>query len=230
MAYVSFSNYNGTAKNGEQPSIYKNYGQYGGPTSTPTPPMQPSNEQQSVKPPQGIRPSNTMVPRREDSFQQQQEIYQNDAPPVQNMQESRQVMQQQYDQEMQNDAKELNDTPSRVFEIENDKMVELLTKHHYHVTPDQKPMRIVCKVYTDWCKPCRDISPFFDRLSTDPQFSEILFVQLNADNIEENLAKLIKVSAVPVFIGFIAGKQVDFIPGPDREKLVTMCRKLANVA
>jgi thioredoxin 1 len=231
MAYVSFSNYNGGGSKNDQ-AIYKNYGQYGG-QQPPTPVEPQNNPQQGIKPPQGIRPTNNTQPYYESDMSNTPNMP-NNVPPPQYMNINNQNSQN--GQNMQN-AQNAPAEPTnghvhrqhRVHNIESERMIELLTNHNYHYAPDGKPMKVVCKVYTDWCKPCRDISPFYENISAHPEFSNILFLELDAEKIDDNLARLVKVGAVPVFIGFVGGKQVEFIPGPDREKIVSLCKKLATL-
>ena len=90
-------------------------------------------------------------------------------------------------------------------------------------------MKIFVKVYTDWCKPCRQIATKIEELSMNPQFSDILFVQINGEQICDKLSPIINVSAVPVFFGFVAGKKIDFIPGPDLDKIVGLCQYMSNM-
>jgi thioredoxin 1 len=178
-----------------------------------------------------------MVPRREDSFEADMSSMQNMNIP-QNINNVNMNVSNPSDQHYMNmynqptpnqEQPRESHVPHRVHDIESDRMFELLTNHNYHFTPNQKPMKIVCKVYTDWCKPCRDIAPFYEKLSADPEFSDILFVQLDGEKIEDNLAKIVKIGAVPVFIGFVGGKQVEFIPGPDREKVYSLCKQLSRI-
>jgi thiol-disulfide isomerase/thioredoxin len=115
----------------------------------------------------------------------------------------------------------------RVREIKSEKLFELLSTPMYHFTPQETPLKILVKVYTDWCKPCQQVAPAIEELSVSPEFSDILFVQLNGEKICENLKTMINVSAVPVFFGFVAGRKIgDFIAGPDVGKVVDLCRRM----
>ena len=61
------------------------------------------------------------------------------------------------------------------------------------------------------------------------KYFDILFVQINGEKICDQLSKIIKVSAVPVFFGFVGGKKIDFIPGPDFEKIVSLCKYMSSM-
>lgn len=119
---------------------------------------------------------------------------------------------------------------SRVKEINCDGLYSLLTKESYQFGPDGKPMKILVKVHTDWCGPCKKVAPKIEELSNDPAYSNILFVGLNGDTIQDHpLKKYINVSAVPVFFGFVGGKQVDMIVGPDVIKIQKLCDGMSNM-
>lgn len=118
----------------------------------------------------------------------------------------------------------------RVKEINCDGLYSLLTKESYQFGPDGKPMKILVKVHTDWCGPCKKVAPKIEELSNDPAYSNILFVGLNGDTIQDHpLKKYINVSAVPVFFGFVGGKQVDMIVGPDVTKIQKLCDGMSNM-
>ena len=131
--------------------------------------------------------------------------------------------------EMDNPQKEFNQ-PHRVKEIDCDGLYTLLTNPSYQVSPDGKPMKILVKVHTDWCGPCKKVAPKIEELSVNPNYSDILFVGLNGDKILDHpLKKYINISAVPVFFGFVGGKKVDMIIGPDVSKIQNMCQGMANM-
>ena len=118
----------------------------------------------------------------------------------------------------------------RVKEINCDGLYALLTKENYQLGPDGNPMKILVKVHTDWCGPCKKVAPKIEELSNDPAYSNILFVGLDGDKILDHpLKKYINISAVPVFFGFVGGKQVDMIVGPDVAKIQKLCDGMANM-
>jgi len=201
--YATFSNYNGgnSGNSSNSGNTYKNYDQYNQSESS-----QPSQPSESIKPLQGgIRPQGNSRAHGDQSLEELKEEYPQQPQQPQNQQHH------------------------RVREIESDKLYELLTNPNYHFTPQGKPFKILLKVYTNWCKPCQIIAPHIEKLSMDQEFSDVLFVQLDGEKISEKLSQIVKVSAVPVFFGFAAGKSIDFIPGPDLGKIVELCRRLNNI-
>ena len=118
----------------------------------------------------------------------------------------------------------------RVKEIDCDGLLALLTKQSYAYGPDGKPMKILVKVHTDWCGPCKKVAPKIQEMSNHPNYSNILFVGLDGDKILDHpLKNIINVSAVPVFFGFVGGKKIDMIVGPDVAKVQNMCDAMANM-
>ena len=63
------------------------------------------------------------------------------------------------------------------------------------------------------------------------QFS-VFLVELKPEELMaliETLKKFINVSAVPVFFGFVGGKKVDMIIGPDVAKIQNMCEGMSTI-
>jgi thioredoxin 1 len=119
--------------------------------------------------------------------------------------------------------------PHRVYPIQSEKLFELLEFPQHHLTKDGKPTKIVVKVYTDWCGPCKQVAPDFEKLSMDPEHQDILFLMVDGEKIGPNLMKYIKVSAVPVFFLFYMGKQFgDMVVGPNIQDVKNACTLLSN--
>jgi thioredoxin 1 len=117
----------------------------------------------------------------------------------------------------------------RVREIESEKLFQLLSDTNYRFN-SKGPTKIFVKVYTNWCGPCKAISPKIEQLSMNPKYSDILFVQIDGEKITENLKKYINVSAVPIFFAFVAGKQFgEYIVGPDLKKINEKLDEMSNI-
>lgn len=118
---------------------------------------------------------------------------------------------------------------SRVNHIDPDKLYELLMNPQYHYVESQKqPLRILIKVYTDWCKPCKIIAPEIKKLSLDPQYTNILFVEIDGEKLtqHEKLASVLRCSSVPTFFTFKGGKQVGFMTGIKLDEIINLCNGL----
>ena len=60
--------------------------------------------------------------------------------------------------------------------------------------------------WAEWCGPCRSMHPVFTRLSR--KFKKIRFARINIDE-NNDIATKLGIQSIPIFIMFIAGKQVD---------------------
>ena len=115
---------------------------------------------------------------------------------------------------------------SRVNHIDPDKLYDLLMNPKYHfIESQQQPLRILIKVYTDWCKPCKIIAPEIKNLSLDPRYSNILFVEIDGEKLtqHEKLASVLRCSSVPTFFTFKGGKQVGFMTGIKLDEIINLC-------
>ena len=118
---------------------------------------------------------------------------------------------------------------SRVNHIDPDKLYELLMNPQYHYVESQKqPLRVLIKVYTDWCKPCKIIAPEIKKLSLDPNYANILFIEIDGEKLtqHEKLASVLRCSSVPTFFTFKGGKQVGFMTGIKLDEIVNLCNGL----
>uniref|UniRef100_A0A6C0KEY5 Thioredoxin domain-containing protein n=1 Tax=viral metagenome TaxID=1070528 RepID=A0A6C0KEY5_9ZZZZ len=124
---------------------------------------------------------------------------------------------------------------SRVNHIEPEKLYELLVSPQYHYVQNaqnsqnvKQPLLILIKVYTDWCKPCKIIAPEIKKLSLDPRYSNILFVEVDGEKLtqHERLASILRCSSVPTFFTFSGGKQTGFMTGIKLDEIVNLCNGL----
>ncbi|HCS19919.1 MAG TPA: thioredoxin [Bacteroidetes bacterium] len=67
--------------------------------------------------------------------------------------------------------------------------------------------KVVVKFYADWCGNCRLFAPKFNKLSQKPEFSDVTFLDINAEDNPE-ARKLAGVSNLPFFATFKGGKLV----------------------
>jgi thioredoxin 1 len=67
--------------------------------------------------------------------------------------------------------------------------------------------KVVVKFYADWCGNCRLFSPKFNRLSENEKYSDITFLDVNAEDSPE-ARKMAGVSNLPFFAVFNRGELV----------------------
>jgi len=75
---------------------------------------------------------------------------------------------------------------------------------------------VVADFFATWCGPCTMIAPFMEQMAS--KYPEVKFIKVDVDKHQE-LAQQYSVKAMPTFIFFVAGKQVDVLQGADPTKL-----------
>ncbi|WP_462249745.1 thioredoxin family protein [Ekhidna sp.] len=102
--------------------------------------------------------------------------------------------------------------------------VQLMTDENFN-SAIKENKKVVVKYFADWCGSCRLFSPKFRRLSEDARFSEVVFLDVNAENNPE-ARKLAGVTNLPYFAVFDGGELVNGIPTSKEETVVDMINSL----
>ena len=76
----------------------------------------------------------------------------------------------------------------------------------------------VIKFWANWCLPCEQIAPYYEKLPHVPMYKNVRFYSVNANQNEDTILHC-GVCTVPTFQLFFRGKMIDEIKGADMEKL-----------
>ncbi|GBG32607.1 Thioredoxin [Hondaea fermentalgiana] len=84
----------------------------------------------------------------------------------------------------------------------------------------------VAKFTADWCGPCKKIAPVFKELCAEVNAAKnsAKFVEIDVDELDEVSAD-VKVSAMPTFVVFKNGSEVDRLMGAHEDKLRALVAK-----
>jgi thiol-disulfide isomerase/thioredoxin len=85
--------------------------------------------------------------------------------------------------------------------------------------------RVVVKYYADWCGSCKLFAPKFNRLSSDARFSDVVFLDVNAEN-NPQARKKAGVTNLPYFAVFKDGQLVDSVATSKEDAVVELISKL----
>lgn len=82
----------------------------------------------------------------------------------------------------------------------------------------------VVKFYADWCGSCRMFAPKFKRISDQDEFSDIQFLEVNAEHNPE-IRKTAEVTNLPYFAIYKNGDFVKGVSTAKEEALVEMIQE-----
>jgi thioredoxin 1 len=85
--------------------------------------------------------------------------------------------------------------------------------------------KTVVKFYADWCGSCKLIAPKFRRMSDDPQFEGVQFLEVNAEE-NENARRKAGVNNLPYFAVFKGGELVEGAATNKEEAILSMIQSL----
>lgn len=87
--------------------------------------------------------------------------------------------------------------------------------------------KVIVKFYADWCGSCKLFAPKFRRLSEEEGYSNVVFLEINAEENEE-VRKLAGVDNLPFFATFKGGQLLEASSGAKEEFVRSMLEKLQS--
>lgn len=103
-------------------------------------------------------------------------------------------------------------------------MVELVTDANFNEQL-QNNEKVIVKYYADWCGSCKLFAPKFRRLSDTVDYSDVKFLDINAEENPE-ARKLAGVSNLPFFAVFKNGELVTGDTTAKEESVVGMLQQI----
>lgn len=85
--------------------------------------------------------------------------------------------------------------------------------------------KVVVKYYADWCGSCKLFAPKYKRISNDPQFEDMSFLDVNAEQNPE-ARKLAGVTNLPYFAIFKDGTLMETVASSKEEAVLELINKL----
>ncbi|UII19373.1 thioredoxin family protein [Fulvivirga ligni] len=102
--------------------------------------------------------------------------------------------------------------------------VEVLTDDNFASTIKEEE-KVVVKYFAGWCGSCRLFAPKYKRLSGDERFTDIKFLDVDAEKNPE-ARKLAGVTNLPFFAVFKGGELLGTVATSKEEGVVELLEKL----
>ncbi|KAH6898808.1 PITH domain-containing protein [Thelonectria olida] len=86
---------------------------------------------------------------------------------------------------------------------------------------------VVADFWAEWCAPCKQIAPIYETLAESLSRPNLVtFVKVNNDT-QTDLSKQYGITALPTFVVFRDGVEIDRVQGADQQKLKGVLKKTA---
>ncbi|KAL0961148.1 hypothetical protein HGRIS_006120 [Hohenbuehelia grisea] len=89
----------------------------------------------------------------------------------------------------------------------------------------QPAKAVIFDFWAPWCRPCKAISPVFEKLAESNKSVE--FCSVNTDDFQD-IATQAEIRALPTFLAFKNGEKVGEVIGANSQELEALVKKLSG--
>lgn len=98
-------------------------------------------------------------------------------------------------------------------------VIHITTVDEFNKIVDGSEGKLVVVDFTaSWCGPCKMIAPAYDAMSAQKEFSDVIFLKVDVDEVAE-LAEKFQVQAMPTFLFLKGNQEIDRFSGASADKL-----------
>jgi len=108
--------------------------------------------------------------------------------------------------------------PKNNLNLDNQKIVEDLTYDQFNQVVSSTDYIVVVKFYANWCLPCSNIAPFYDKMPTLPQYKKARFFRVNA-NVNDDTVIHCNVCELPTIQFYYRGMKLGQVVGTDMNEV-----------
>lgn len=108
--------------------------------------------------------------------------------------------------------------PKNNLDLGSQKIVEELTFNQFDQVINSTNYIVVLKFYANWCLPCQNIGPFYEKMASLPQYKNARFFRVNA-NINDDTIIQCNVCELPTFQFYFKGMKLGQVVGTDMKEV-----------
>jgi len=108
--------------------------------------------------------------------------------------------------------------PKNNLDLSTQKIVEELTFDQFDQVVNSTDYIVVLKFYANWCLPCHNIAPFYEKMASLPQYKNAKLFSVNA-NVNDDTIIHCNVCELPTFQFYYRGTKLGQVVGTDMKEV-----------